>query len=106
MINLCNTIMNRKGRVVVDTQELRDLLVTIAKRLENQTVDMSTCKPHDRLLTKHGKIVTYVEKMEGYPYPHSVVFSDGGCGNRCDNGKVFAHKSLPEDEDIVLILGQ
>jgi len=67
-------------------------------------IDLNTCKPGDKLKTKHGKIVTYKGKEENWNYPHLIEFDDGSQGTRLDNGQVFASNRLPADEDIVEIL--
>ena len=67
-------------------------------------VDLSTCKPGDKLLSKHGIVLTYVRPTpEGY-YDHEVTYPDGSRGTRMNDGRVYKHKSLPEDHDIVEIL--
>jgi hypothetical protein len=71
------------------------------------TVDLQQCKPDDKLLTKHGTILTYVGSNDSpYPtkYPHLIKYPNGAFGTRTDNGQVFVQVRRPEDEDIVKIL--
>jgi len=71
------------------------------------SIDLNTCKPGDKLLSKHGMILTYVEKHSGVcskDFPHEVMYPDGSNGTRTDDGHVFNIKRLPEDHDIVEIL--
>ena len=71
------------------------------------TVDLRQCKAGDKLLTKHGTILTYVGPNDSpYPteYPHLIMYPSGGFGSRTDNGQVFVQARRPEDEDIVEIL--
>ncbi len=65
------------------------------------SVDLRTCKPGDKLLTKHGTILTYVGPTA---CPHLIKYPNGAFGTRSDNGQVVVHGRLPEDEDIVEIL--
>lgn len=68
-------------------------------------VDLSTCKPGDKLLSKHGIILTYVGPTpEGHYYDHEVTYPCGSRGTRMNDGRVFKNRSLPEDHDIVKIL--
>ena len=71
------------------------------------SVDLRTCKPGDKLLTKHGTILTYVGLNERYlcaEYPHCIKYPDGIVDVRTDEGLMFCFGSFPEDEDIVEIL--
>lgn len=67
-------------------------------------IDLNDCKPGDKLKTKHGKIVTYIRKVEGAHYPHDVEYDNGATGSRTDDGHVFHHHRLSEDEDIIEII--
>lgn len=69
------------------------------------SVDLRKCKPGDKLLSKHGIVLEYVFHEPGAPYPHRVKYPDGSMGTRLDDGHVFGKKRLPEDHDIVEILG-
>lgn len=70
-------------------------------------VDLNKCKPGDRLLTKHGTILLYVDKLpkENY-YDHLIQYPNGSFGTRINDGHVFKNpsKRLDIDEDIVEIL--
>ena len=67
-------------------------------------VDLRTCKPGTRLLSKHGMVLTYVGPIHG-PYPHEVRYPDGSRGTRTDDGHAYRLNRKPEDHDIVEILG-
>ena len=72
-------------------------------------INLNLCKPGDKLLTKHGLIVTYLGKDGTFSYPHLIKYPShapyfGSEGTRLDNGQVFEKNRLPEDEDIVQIL--
>ena len=69
-------------------------------------VNLNTCKPGDKLKSKHGKILTYIRKLPSFDFPHEVQFPDGGYGSRTDDGFVYRKNRLPEDDDIIEILGQ
>ena len=68
-------------------------------------VDLRKCKPGDKLLSKHGNVLEYVEYKPSNTYPHFIKYPDGSLGTRLDNGWVFGKKRMEEDEDIVQILG-
>ena len=63
--------------------------------------DMNRCKPGDKLISEHGTIVTYVEKISEHTYPHKVKYPDGSEGSRCDDGFVFKNFRMECDENIV-----
>lgn len=67
-------------------------------------IDLRTCKPGDKLLSKHGMVLEYVEHLPDAYFPHIVKYPDGAFGSRCDDGHVFAKKRLEEDHDIIEIL--
>ncbi len=67
-------------------------------------VDLRTCKPGARLLSKHGMVLTYIGPIPG-PYPHEVRYPDGSRGTRTDDGFAYRVNPMPEDHDIVEILG-
>lgn len=70
-------------------------------------VDLNKCKPGDKLLSKHGIILTYVEKLPSRSYyDHSVKYPDGSLGTRTNNGYVYKipSKRLDSDHDIIEIL--
>ena len=68
-------------------------------------VDLRTCKPGDKLLSKHGMILTYIGPLpEGHYFDHEVAYPGGALGSRTHDGFVYRNKRLPEDHDIVAIL--
>jgi hypothetical protein len=70
-------------------------------------IDLRVCKPGDRLLSKHGWVLTYVGPLpEDNYYDHEVRYHDGSKGTRIHDGHVYRKESsrLPEDHDIVAIL--
>lgn len=66
-------------------------------------LSLSVCKPGDKLLTKHGTILTYVGRNQGF-YPHEIRYPNGESGTRCDDGFVFYRNRLEADEDVIAIL--
>jgi hypothetical protein len=71
---------------------------------ERPKVDMSQCKPGQKLRSKHGIILEFVGYYPADVFPYRVVYSDGGHGYRTVEGWVFRNNVLPEDHDIVEIL--
>ena len=71
-------------------------------------VDLRNCKEGDKLLSRHGLVLTYLRPTEeGHYYDHWVQYPDGSLGTRIHDGHVFRKNRLPEyDHDIVQILGQ
>ena len=70
-------------------------------------VDLRECRPGQKLLTKHGTILTYVGiRFPDSPFPHEILYPEGSNGSRTHDGYVFRNpaKRLYEDEDIVEIL--
>ena len=71
-------------------------------------VDLNTCKPGDKLLSKHGMVLTYVSKLPpGCFYEHEVQYPNGSIGTRMSDGFTYktASRRLETDHDIVEILG-
>ena len=71
------------------------------------TVDLREAKKGDRLLTKHGTILTYVEPLpKNNNYDHLVEYPHGALGTRIHDGHTFCNpdKRLEGDEDVVEIL--
>jgi hypothetical protein len=71
------------------------------------TVDLRTCKAGDKLISRHGKVLTYVSPLpEDNFYDHLVRYPDGSNGTRCHDGFAYRNpsKRLPEDHDIVRIV--
>jgi hypothetical protein len=72
-------------------------------------VDLRTCKPGDKLRSKHGMVLEYIGRTKyndsySSAYPHDVRYPDGSRGTRTNNGQVFCVNRLPEDHDIVEII--
>jgi hypothetical protein len=70
----------------------------------SNTIDLTTCVPGQKLKSRHGLILTYVKFVPSAPYPHEIKYPNGSRGTRNNDGTVFLHKRLPEDEDVVEIL--
>lgn len=72
--------------------------------MEQKTFDMRQCKPGDKLISRHGLVLTY-EGPNNFSsanmYPHLVRYPDGAYGTRADNGLVSLRKPLETDHDIV-----
>jgi hypothetical protein len=70
------------------------------------TVDLNKCKSGQRLKSRHGVILTYVERIKGGYYQHLVRYPNGSFGSRTDDGFVYKNPSsrLPDDHDIVEVL--
>ena len=74
-------------------------------------IDLRTCKPGDKLLTKHGSVLTYVCYDSDNPnvkdWPHIIRYPNGARGTRTHEGFCFKNidKRLPSDEDVIEILG-
>jgi len=76
-------------------------------------IDLRTCKPGQKLKSKHGLILTYVGPTKpGDYYDHVVLYPpdppyiETSRGTRIHDGHVYRNpdKRLPEDHDIVEIL--
>jgi hypothetical protein len=83
-------------------EELRDELT-----FDEHVVDMTTCKPGQKLLLRNGEVAEYVgPNKDGCTraYPHLIKYSNGSLGTRTDDGYVFAKKQLPVDPDVIKIL--
>lgn len=68
------------------------------------SVDLCRCVAGDRLLSKHGAVLVYLERVRPTPLGHRVMYPDGSKGTRTDEGWVLRNKPLPTDHDIVAIL--
>ena len=68
-------------------------------------IDLRACRPGDRLLSKHGMVLTYIGPLpkDNY-YDHEVLYPNGSRGSRTHDGHVSRTFRLPEDHDIVAIL--
>lgn len=91
-------------------------LELIEKALTFETeIDLSTCKEGDKLRIKLNDlmieravsdIVTYVRPLpENDFYDHEIEYSDGSRGTRCNNGHTYRNKRLPNDPDVIEIIG-
>jgi len=73
-------------------------------------VDLSTCKKGDILISKHGKRLKYICKLnrETDYYDHLIAYEDSNLGNgtRTNDGYVMRNPQsrLETDEDIVEII--
>ena len=68
-------------------------------------IDLRNCKPGDKLISKHGKMLTYVAYYSGSHWPHYVRYDDSGkIGSRTDEGYFFSDNRSYCDDDIVEIL--
>ena len=73
----------------------------------NNTVNLNECVSGQKLLTKHGTILTYIERLpEDHYYDHKIQYPGGGYGTRTNDGFVYRTpvSRLPTDEDIIEIL--
>jgi len=67
-------------------------------------INLNNAKSGQKLLSKHGMVLTYLGKNNDLIYPHLVEYPDGGTGSRTDDGFVYKNARLPGDHDIVEIL--
>lgn len=79
----------------------------------NQPIDLRTCKPGDKLRSKHGLILTYVGPnpygtADVYPhhvkYPYDKTYGSESYGTRTDDGFVMRTNRLDSDHDIVEVI--
>lgn len=70
------------------------------------TVDLSTCKKNDILITSRGGIVRYVKPLnpEVDYYDHEIIYSNGSRGARINDGHTFRNNRLETDANIVKIV--
>jgi hypothetical protein len=69
-------------------------------------LDLRKAKPGDKLLSKHGIILTYIKPLpEEHLYDHEVAYIEGK-GQRTNSGHVYKNPSsrLETDHDIIAIL--
>lgn len=70
-------------------------------------VDLSKCNKGDRLLSRHGMVLIYIEPFpENNYYDHRVQYPDGGFGTRMNDGYTFKNPGsrMSIDHDIVEVL--
>jgi hypothetical protein len=73
------------------------------------SIDLRNCKPGDKLISKHGLVLTYVKPLPESDYmDHEVKYPDeapynGGYGSRTHYGYVMKNR-LESDHDIVEII--
>ena len=70
-------------------------------------IDLRTAQPGDKLISRHGMVLTYRRRLDSLDfYGHQVVYPNGSFGSRVDDGHVYKNPSrrLPEDHDIVEIV--
>ena len=68
-------------------------------------VDLRNCKKGDKLVSKHGLILTYVKPLSESDYmDHEVKYPNGSYGSRTHDGFVFRINRLPKDHDIIEII--
>ena len=48
-------------------------------------IDLRECKKGDKLISKHGETLTYVEHRPEEYFPHIVEYSDGSGGSRTEH---------------------
>ncbi len=73
-------------------------------KLMTNSIDLRTCKPGQKLRSKHGLILTYSKYSLDDYYPHEVIYPNGSRGTRINDGHVFYKNRMKEDHDIVEIL--
>lgn len=68
-------------------------------------IDLRECKEGDKLVSKHGMILTYVKALPESDYmDHEVKYPDGSWGSRTHDGFVMRKSRLEMDHDIVEII--
>jgi len=72
-------------------------------------INLNTCKPGQKLRSRHGMILIYIGKnIKPWhsAWPHKVEYPDKSYGSRTDDGFVYKNPSsrLSTDHDIVEIL--
>ena len=81
------------------------LAIELLNHMKTNKIDLRNCKPGDKLLTKHGRILTYVKPLGDNDYmDHEIKYPDGGYGSRTHEGFVYRKKRMETDEDIVEII--
>jgi len=73
-------------------------------------IDLRECKPGDKLISKHGMVLTYMRALPEERYMnHEVRYPNtepwfGATGTRTHSGLVFKNARSSEDHDIVKIV--
>lgn len=68
-------------------------------------VDLRECKKGDKLVSKHGLILTYVKPLPESDYmDHEVKYPNGSRGTRTHDGFVFRKNRKDTDHDIVEVI--
>jgi hypothetical protein len=75
------------------------------------SVDLRTCKKGDKLISKHGMVLTYVGILptgsymdHEVLYPKCSQFPKGASGSRSHDGFTYRQNRLETDHDIVEIV--
>ena len=72
---------------------------------EHKEIDLRNCKKGQKLLSRFGKILTYIEPLPpGNYFDHIIQYPDGSLGTRTHDGHVFKINRAVTDEDVVQIL--
>lgn len=72
---------------------------------DTKIIDLSKCKPGQKLISKHGMILEYVGPIEkGHYYDHYVKYPDKSIGTRTNDGFVYRKNRSQVDHDIVEIV--
>jgi hypothetical protein len=66
-------------------------------------IDLRNCKKGDKLISKHGETLTYVEYQPEQYFPHLIEYADGSVGSRTDEGWVGKNMRYERDHDIVKV---
>ena len=68
-------------------------------------VDLRECKKGDKLVSKHGMILTYIGPLPESNYmDHEVKYPNGSFGSRTNDGFTFRKDRRDTDHDIVEII--
>lgn len=67
-------------------------------------VNMKSCVPGQKLITRMGKVFEYVEYCPDSVFPHTVATDGHHRGTRTDEGWTFRNNPLYTDEDIIYIV--
>lgn len=71
------------------------------------SIDLRECVKGQKLLSKHGMVLTYVGPLpDNDYYDHEVRYPGGGRGSRTHDGLTFKSNRMDSDHDIVEILNE